>query len=369
VASAADYKFLHRIFRATRTGSAVIAVNTYAWTQGVRPGMPLAEARSMAGARTKPTSVQFYPWMASEDRIALTALVEEVRAFSPHVGIDELALPDSLMLDVTGCGPLFGGESALAERLIGRIRALGFRPRIAISESVATAWAFAHADEPSPKSSQRGRRQSASQTAEWRLPAVIIPPGQARDQLNELPVSSGRLAPDDVEILRQLGIVTLGHVLDLPLEDVPTRLSSGAVARLRQLLGDLDELITAIPEADPVQARWASENAVQNHHAIREVLSHLSERIAGQLQQRLVGATAIHCEIGMEERDPVTFQAEFVRPVQSHEIIRDMLFLRLERISTAGPVTAVSMQAAICPLPASRQRDLFSSTEHIQPQD
>lgn len=77
----------------------------------------------------------------------------------------------------------------------------------------------------------------------------------------------------------------------------------------------------------------------------------------------------IHCEICMEEGDPVAFQAEFVRPVQSDEIIRDMLFLRLERVSTAGPVTTVSIQAAISPLPVSRQRDLFHSTDHIRPQE
>lgn len=368
-ASAADYQFLQRIYRTTRSGPAVVAVNTFAWKQGVRPGMPLAEARSMAGSHDSRLSVQFYPWQASDDRIALTALAEEVRSFAPIIGIDELPLPDCLLLDVSGCGPLFGGESALAERLLGRIRALGFRPRIAISESVATAWAFAHADESVLQRGRRMRQTSASQSAEWRMPAIIIPPGQARNQLDELPVASGRFEPGDVEIFHQLGVGTLARVLNLPLDDLPTRLSSNALVRIRQLLGDRDELITAIPEADPIQARWSSEHAVQNHHAIREVLNHLSERIARQLQHRLVGATTICCEIRMDENAPVTFQADFVRPVQSDEVIRDMLILRLERVSTGGPVTAISVQATIAPLPAARQRDLFDSTEHILPQE
>jgi len=247
------------------------------------------------------------------------------------------------------------------------MQTIGFRPRAAISESVATAWAFAHAD--NPPLAESNRRRAATRSTEWNLPAIIIPPGQARSYLDELPVPAGRLNPDDVDVLQQLGIHSLKGVLNLPLGDLPTRLSSGAVTRIRQLLGDQEELITPLPEADPVQETWTSEFPAQNRKAIRHVLDHLCTRIAETLRRRLVGATQLSCTLTLESGEDISFDAQFVRPMQTAEMLQDMLSLQLDQQTVSQPVTAACILAEISPLPQGRQRDLFSTTEHICPQE
>lgn len=125
-----ELKFVRTIFPAARTGPAVIAVSEDAWAMGVRPGMPLAEARSMArpiirpgnrpgtreGTRPgkgrvslkkpAPPEVCFMEWQPWEDRMQLQGAAELLRQFSPLIGIDEMPVPDSLLLDITGCAQI-----------------------------------------------------------------------------------------------------------------------------------------------------------------------------------------------------------------------------------------------------------------------
>ncbi|MFM8478375.1 MAG: hypothetical protein ACKOEO_21530, partial [Planctomycetaceae bacterium] len=144
-----DLALLRQLFPAARSGPAVVAVSSAAWKQGVRPGLPLAEARSLAtplqsAPQRKPTSqrakqppgtgaepVVFVPWNPAEDRAELALLSDPVRRFAPVVGLDSLPLPDSLLLNVTGCGPLFGGEEQLATELLQMLRQSGLRGRAA----------------------------------------------------------------------------------------------------------------------------------------------------------------------------------------------------------------------------------------------
>src|SRR5205823_6494528 len=81
------------------------AVNDAAAALGLTAGMALADARAM------------YPQIAVADADAradaqvLEAIADWCDRYTPLVGLDP---PDGLMLDVTGCAHLFGGETALA---------------------------------------------------------------------------------------------------------------------------------------------------------------------------------------------------------------------------------------------------------------
>ena len=64
-----------------------------------------------ASARRKQNGlpeVMFCEWQPLQDRVALTAVAELTRRFAPVVGLDQMPVPDCLMLDITGCGSLFG---------------------------------------------------------------------------------------------------------------------------------------------------------------------------------------------------------------------------------------------------------------------
>ena len=416
----ADLKFIRTLFPAARTGPAIIAVSEDAWRLGVRPGMPLAEARSMAQpvirktASSKktaapPAQVIFHEWQPHDDRQGLAAAAELTRRFAPIVGLDQMPTPDSLMLDITGCGQLFGGESTLAEQLLKELRTAGYRARIAIADTIAVVWAFAHFDAkpsghsmPSLQSFQNQpvvpqKTSRKNRDLSLKLPVLIMPPGQHDNALEQLPLSAARLLPGDTAVLSQLGLLSIRQLKQLPTEDLPARLSADAVERVAQLNGIQEEWIQPIPEASPVAAEWASEFPAKNHADLLQVLDHLIQRICEQLERRRVGCirltSQLHCindgenstEDSMPSAPTTMFETrqltgsknstrvqqqlvvETVKPTQSAKLLMDIVTLRLEAMKLALAVDRVSMTAATSPLPVVRQKDLFDDTQHFIP--
>lgn len=338
-----DQALLRQLFPAARSGPAIVAVSGPAWKQGVRPGLPLAEARSLAAplqppqaamgkpaAPQKQTSrsaaaqsgiqpvnapaeqVQFVPWNAAADREELRLLSDPVRRFAPIVGLDSLPLPDSLLLNITGCGPLFGGEEQLAQELLQMLRASQLAGRVGIADSIAAAWAVAHTDSPGSP------------------PIVVVATGTSGKQLNPLPTAAARLAVSDLEILQHLGIVRIGQLLALPVEDLPARLSAECVVRVRQLRGDVYEPIDPLPEIRPVQAAWVGDEPAVGVRDLQWILARLSEEIATQLEQRRLACGGLQCEFIGFDRQSLEMPAGLVRPERSPKLLADVLSLRIE---------------------------------------
>ena len=86
----------------------VAARSSRAGALGIAVGMPLAEATSLVGGCT----LQQYPYDPLADRAALEELAAWSGRFSPTVGLEDSAAPDSLLLDVTGLEPIFGSEAS-----------------------------------------------------------------------------------------------------------------------------------------------------------------------------------------------------------------------------------------------------------------
>ncbi|MFN9720732.1 MAG: hypothetical protein ACK58L_18720 [Planctomycetota bacterium] len=439
-----DLRYVRGMYPAAIAGPAIIAVSTDAWKLGIRPGIPLAEARSMAipsaatrsgktnSARVRKSesasskqdrvpanstsddrsvsaesSVGFYDWEPTGDREALAATAELARRYAPIVGLDAMPVPDSLLLDITGCAPLFGGEAALAELLLRDLHTTGWSCRIAIASNIATAWALTHVERaaepirPRTRDHQRADRRSglsARESPDHVLPIQIIPPGHEQSELKLLPIAAARIGRKDLEILQHLGIRSMGQLLSLPIEDLPSRLSEQSVMRVQQLLGIIDEFIDPLPEADPVAAAWAGEEPAVSLADHQHLLRILSQQIADQLQRRQVACTSISCEFRCMDGTLVPLTGSLVRPTQSGEMIQEVLCLRIEtaiheaNIAAAGRprvgnldveihpqsgtlaslaiagVRCVTMKATTVSIPSARQRDLFSPTEHIVPE-
>ncbi len=378
-----DQRFVRELFSSAKGGPTVVAVSRDAWSAGVRPGMPVAEARCMSTGSVQDTrrlnrspdpEIQFVEWQPHDDRRVLQEAAEHTRRFAPVVGLDMMPVPDSLHLDITGCGSLFGGESSLAEQIINCLAGRKFHCRVAISDSVATAWAFAHTEGHFLQHNvvrQRGRgqrtRRRHPELPELDLPIAIIPPGQAESWLQPLSIDVARIPIADTHVLRQLGIVTIRQLLELPEEDLPSRLSNFAIRRLRQLRGIENEIIEAIPEADPVQASWVSEFPVSDRRGICHVLKHLVQDIVAQLKRRHLGTVRLTCQLTQENGNKIELAADMIRPLQSASELYAVLSLRFESLRLQQAVMAISMQSAVVSLPTAHQKDLFNANLHIDP--
>ena len=70
----------------------------------------------------------------------LKGLAEWCIRFTPFVAIDP---PDGLILDVTGCSHLWGGEKEYLTEIIKRLKDFGYNVRAAMADTIGAAWAVA----------------------------------------------------------------------------------------------------------------------------------------------------------------------------------------------------------------------------------
>jgi protein ImuB len=104
--------------------------------------MPLAEAKALLAGCDVPAHIEPHDPVA--DVAGLRELARTCNTFSPLFGIEEGESPECVLLDVTGCEHLFGGEHQLLDALTTDFRQRGFQVRAAIAPTLGAAWAIAH---------------------------------------------------------------------------------------------------------------------------------------------------------------------------------------------------------------------------------
>ena len=163
----------------------VTAVNKAALQLGIGAGMALADARALYPALD---TRQANPL---REQRSLTRLADWCGRYSPSVAFDGT---DGLMIDITGCDHLFGGQAAMLGDLTARIEGLGFTATAAIAPTPGAAWALARYATPG---------------------TVVSDPACLPDRLAPLPLAALRLQPETVAMLAQVGLRQIGDLLNL----------------------------------------------------------------------------------------------------------------------------------------------------------
>jgi protein ImuB len=222
-------------------------MNDAAQRLGLRPGMPLADARAMFPGLAVAASE------AAADRKLLDAVADWCDRYTPLIGLDA---PDGLLLDITGCAHLFGGESAMGRDLLARLAAEGLHARAAVADTAGCAWGVARYGD-----------------------ASLVPAQQMRGALAPLPAAALRLLPETVEALAEVGLRRVGDLVDLPRAPLAARFGEILVRRIDQALGLEDEPIT--PRL-PLPSYVAEQRFADPIGLERDVLGTIA-RLAGRL--------------------------------------------------------------------------------------
>ena len=181
------------------------AVSPLARRAGLSAGLTLADAR----ARIPDLWVEDMDARADADLLDLIA--EDCDRFSPVVVVDG---PDGLLLDITGCTHLFGGEAELRKVFSGRLQRAGFHVKTVIADAPDAARALA----------RYGR-------------VAIVPPGEDAMTVRRLPVAALGLDADVFRTILRAGLKTIGAVADRPSVAFAARFSEQMTLRLRRVLG------------------------------------------------------------------------------------------------------------------------------------
>lgn len=306
---------------------------------GVSPGMRLAEAEGLcrrAHGGNRPRFVEHKP---VDDRAGLLELAAWCQEFSPLVGVEGT---DSLMLDVTGCAHLFGGESGLTQRVQRGVTLRGLRAVLSIAGTIGAAWAVAH----------------YTSGPECR----IVPPDQQTQCLGSLPVAALRLPEPVLETLRTLGLNRIEQLLALPRSSLPSRVGPEVLQRLDQALGDAPELIVPIRPAAPVTVAITLPTPTADRAALEFVLRDAVDQIVRRLAERCEGVQQLEVCLDCGASD-VTFLAGTMQPTACTNHLSELILTHLERTVLPGEVQALRLTVRQSGLLDVRQRQLFEQDD------
>ena len=232
----------------------ITAVNSPAQTQGVNIGMPVADARVLV------PSILVFDDKPELPYKLLKALALWCIRYSPISAVD---LPDGLILDISGCAHLWGGEKSYFREIVIKLRTAGYDVRGAMADTIGTAWAIARFGQTTP---------------------IIEPAGQAAALL-PLPSTALRLEPAVLDRLAKLGMYTVNHIIGMPANALRRRFGKQLLLRLDQALGKVEEAIEPVQPVVIYQERLPCLEPIRTAGGIEIALARLLETLCGRLQK------------------------------------------------------------------------------------
>ena len=223
-----------------------------AQNQGIYAGMAVADARAiLADIHVLNEKPDF------EEKL-LKKLCRWCIRYTPTAAIQ---LPCDLVLDVTGCAHLWGGEMAYLTEITNRLSKAGFHIRTALADTIGMAWAVVHF----------GKNMQ------------VVPSGSETETLLSLSPDALRLNPLITDRLRKLGLRKIENFISMPRPALRRRFGEEILKRIDQALGAEQEFIEPIiplqPFTERLQCLEPIVTATGIEIAIQRLLASLCRRL------------------------------------------------------------------------------------------
>ena len=339
---------------AERNAQVLVSLNKAAEAAGLSRLQPLRDAQAMCpGLFTR-----FANPLA--DGLFLQALRRWAGRFSPWVAEEPL---EGLVIDLTGCAHLFGGESPLLAQVEDDCADLGLSVRAGIADTVGAAWAIArHAgrgavplhsgdaiDSEAPATRSRAARRPA-----WRLPAGeaaapvrIAPPGGTRGALATLPVAALRLPPDTVSGLSRLGLRRIGDLAGQPRAALSRRFGIEVVRRLDQALGVEPEPVSPARAPDRFAVRLSFPDPIGLEADLLAALDRLLPALGERLARAGRGARRVRLQCFRADGGSQWAEVGLARPSADPERLRPLLAMKVPDIDAGFGIDVIRLEAHV----------------------
>jgi protein ImuB len=280
----------------------LVAADAAAQKLGLRPGMTVAHAQALVPGLTV---IEACP---HEDAEALARLALWSLRYAPIVAPDP---PDGILVDIAGADHLCGGEAALLQDFLRRLRRNGVKAKAAVADTPAAAWAAA------------------------RFGAMtIVPPGRMADAIAGLPVAALRLSAETVEGLRSAGFERIGAIMMKPKGPFIRRFGPEVMRRLAQALGHEPDLIEPLFPRETPQCKRTLVEPIGEPEVLTRVAADLCADLCSALETRGEGARRLDLVF---RRIDNAFQAIRVGTARPSREPRHLLRLFAERLPGIDP--------------------------------
>lgn len=335
--------------------SSVSAVGSAA---GLYRGQPLRDAHAVTAAlRTARRNPQ-------AEAAFLAALQRWAGKFSPWIATDG---EDGLMLDITGCAHLFGGEVGLCRQIAEETADMALTAELGLADSRGGAWALARYAGRSGASARSGddidqearaTRSRAAKRRHWerggvaplgrRTPVAagrIAPPGQTRTALAALPVAALRLEAEVVAQLARLGLRGIGDLAGQPRAALARRFGKALVLRLDQAFGAVPEPLSPAAPPPKYAVRMTLPDPIGLEEDMLAGLDRLLPRLSQLLQDKGQGARTLRLQAWRTDHTMQAIEVRLARASHEPERLRPLLAMKLGEIEAGFGIDMLRLEA------------------------
>ncbi len=336
------------------------ATTALAETQGLSRGQALSEAMVICpDLITRPAD-------PGREAALLSALRRWAGKFSPWVAEQT---PEGLMVDLTGCAHLFGGEGNLFDQVHQDCADLGLSVCAGIADTAGAAWALARyagggglaqgrsgdaIDQEARATRSRARKRhwvkgGAAPQAKVSGGGVtrIAPPGGTRQAIGPLPIAALRVEPEVTAGLARLGLRRIDDVLGLPRAGLARRFGRALTWRLDQALGVEPEPIS--PAAAPLHfaVRLSLPDPIGLEDDILAGLDRMLPVLCDKLRAKARGARRVRLEVARVDGDRQVIEIGLARPADRPDKLRPLFAMKLGDIDAGFGIDQLRLVAHV----------------------
>lgn len=258
----------------------ISAANRLTERQGIHAGMTVADARAII------PELEVLDDTPGVETQLLASIAEWAIRFTPCTAIDA---PDGLLLDVTGCSHLWGGDTPYLQAIHTRLTTAGYDIRIAMADTIGAAWAIArYGTVPAVggKGTATVVEVKGTATVVGGNGALTVVEGKTQtDVLLGLPPAALRLEAQTLERLQKLGLLTIGHFAHLPRTALRRRFGPSLLLRLDQAFGRESEGLQPLHPTPEYHERLPCLEPIATATGIGIALHRLLQTLTTRLQK------------------------------------------------------------------------------------
>lgn len=326
--------------------------------EGLFPGQPLRDAQAMC-----PTLVTQLADPPAEAAF-LKVLCRWAGKFSPWVAAEP---PTSLVVDLTGCGHLFGGEAAILEMVQDDCIQHGLSVRAGIADTLGAAWGLARFAGQSVGSLRSGdaidqearaTRSRAAKRRHWERGGAapkqgvsldqasqIAPVGQTRQAIAPLPLAALRLKSEAVTNLARVGLRRVGDLAGMPRSAVARRFGQDVVRRLDQASGVEPEPITPQKPLEHFATRLTLPEPIGLEDDILAGVDRLLPVLCQKLMKHGMGVRLLRLQAFRVDQAAEVVEVGLARPSADPERMRPLLRMKLTEIDAGFGIDILRLEA------------------------
>lgn len=297
------------------------AMDRHAAAHSLTIGMALTQARAIA------PHIQIATAEPQKDADYLRDCALACEIFTPLVAVWR---KDGLLLDVTGCEHLFGGEKKLVAYARQRLRRLGLEVRTAFANTPHAAWALARFAHETPHPSLATVESEHDINGE-----VVFTPtlSEMEKRLLALPIHSLEAGKAVLIALSRAGFRVLGDLAKRPSHLLTARFGADLVTTLKRILGQEDSRITPLRPAPPILAEAVFPEPLTQMGALLTALETLANRIGSELEQNARGGRQFEASFFRSDGAVRRLQIETAQATRNVASLMRLFALKIETLA------------------------------------